>query len=66
MMIYFDLIKFIIFEIFEFDIDEKNFDDENNNFDVENIFIVDQLFTNIINFLRNCHDFNIRVKFHIT
>ena len=56
MMIYFDLIKFIIFEIFKFDIDEKDFDDENNNFDVENIFIIDQSFTNAINFSKNQFD----------
>ena len=55
-MIYFDLIKFIIFEIFKFDIDEKNFDNENDNFDVESIFIVDQSFTNAINFLKNQFD----------
>ena len=47
----------MIFEIFEFDIDEKNFNDENNNdFDAENIFIVDQSFTNAINFLKNQFD----------
>ena len=44
----------MIFEIFKFDIDEKIFDDKNNNnFDVENIFIIDELFTNTINFLKN-------------
>ena len=49
--------KLMIFEIFEFDIDEKNFNDENNNdFDAENIFIVDQSFTNAINFLKNQFD----------
>ena len=53
MMTYFDLIKFMIFEIFKFDIDEEDFDDENNNFDVENILIVDQSFTNEINFSKN-------------
>ena len=41
MITYFNLIKFMIFEIFKFDIDEKKFDDENDNFDVKNIFIVD-------------------------
>ena len=29
----------MIFEIFKFDIDEKNFDDENDNFDVK-IFLL--------------------------
>ena len=56
MMIYFNLIKFLIFEIFKFDIDEKSFDNENDNFDVENIFIVNQSFTNAINFLKNQFD----------
>ena len=54
MITYFFLIKFMIFEIFEFDIDEKNFDNENNNdFDVENIFIVNESFTNTVNFSKN-------------
>ena len=55
-IIYFNLIKFIIFEIFKFDIDEKDFDDENDNFDAENIFIVNQSFTNAINFSKNQFD----------
>ena len=47
----------MIFEIFEFNIDEKKIDDENNNdFDVENTFIVNQLFTNAINFSKNQFD----------
>ena len=46
--------KFMIFEIFKFDIDKKNFNNENNNdFDVENIFIVDKSFTYTINFSKN-------------
>ena len=44
----------MIFEIFKSNIDGKKFDNENNNdFDVENIYIVDESFTNAINFLKN-------------
>ena len=54
MMTYFFLMKFMIFEIFELDIDEKDFDDENNNdFDVKNTFIVNESFTDAVNFLKN-------------
>ena len=54
MMIYFFLMKFIIFEISELDIDEKNLDDENNNdFDVESTFTVNESLTDAINFLKN-------------
>ena len=57
MMIYFFVMKFMIFEIFEFDINEKGFDDENNNdFDVENIFVDDQSFINAVNFSKNQFD----------
>ena len=49
----------MIFEIFKFDIDEKNFDDENNNdFNVKNIFIVDKSFINAINFSNFSSTFN--------
>ena len=52
-MTYFDLIKFMTFEIPELDIDEKGFDDENDNFDAESTLIVDQSLTNAINFSKN-------------